>query len=297
MSNKKSNRIDIKVTKKRLSGLLFYDWLILVGFIAAFILLWELIYGLASVRLTTGQRFYYYYDIEVTCNNDDKLRTLLSNEDDMALSFNIIELNREIIEFEYDLLNTRLQVQDADVIFCTDKPGEGMENRAEWLVRAGYAFNLNDLISTSENYIKKFTDQDGNILDGKVSSIFLSRIEGGLSNKFRTDAQKAMGIKLEKARIEKLIKDTADLKFIVNNRPQVLYVNQTKNAPFGIDLGKLPSDSSKTDVTEYVTYSNTATANNVILMPLNFLYHQPHEQFEVIGFMMAIVRDCSTILQ
>lgn len=296
MKNKKPDRIDIKVTKKRLSGLLFYDWLILVAIIAAIILVWELIFGLTSVRLTTGQRFYYYYDVGVANNGDAKLRNLLSKEDEKALSFSIVELNREIIDSNVDVLNTRLQVQDGDIVFCSNAPKDGAENRANWLVIAGYAYNFNLLIQNAQDYVNRFTDDNGNIMDAKVRSIFMSRIEGGLSNKYRTDAQREIGVKLEKARIEKLIGDVADLKFIMENHPEILYKNPAKNDYYGIDVGKLVGDTSKTNVTEYVTLAGTAKADGVILMPLNFLRYQPHEQFEVIGFMMAIVKDCSNIL-
>ena len=49
--------MDAKITKQRLSHLLSYDWLKIVGLIAVAILVWSLIFTMTATRITAAQQF------------------------------------------------------------------------------------------------------------------------------------------------------------------------------------------------------------------------------------------------
>ena len=50
--------MDAKITKTRLSRLLSYDWLKIVGVIAGVILVWSLIFTMTATRITPAQQFH-----------------------------------------------------------------------------------------------------------------------------------------------------------------------------------------------------------------------------------------------
>ena len=53
--------------------------------------------------------------------------------------------------------------------------------------------------------------------------------------------------------------------------------------------------ASKKDPSEYFKMKGKDDATDVAIMVFNFREEQPHLQYEVIGFINAIVEDCSSI--
>ena len=61
--------MDNKLTKKRLSDFLAYEWILTIIIAVAAIVVWELVYTMSAVRLTVGQAFKYYYDEKASTIN------------------------------------------------------------------------------------------------------------------------------------------------------------------------------------------------------------------------------------
>ena len=53
--------MDAKITKRRLSEMLQYDWVKIIGMIVVAVVVWELIFTVSAVRVKTGQNFKVYY--------------------------------------------------------------------------------------------------------------------------------------------------------------------------------------------------------------------------------------------
>lgn len=64
------NRIDMdnKITKRRLSNMLSYDWIFILVVVVVACVAWSLIYTMAGVRLSAGQTFniQYYYTVSAS---------------------------------------------------------------------------------------------------------------------------------------------------------------------------------------------------------------------------------------
>ncbi|MBE7087404.1 MAG: hypothetical protein E7369_03795 [Clostridiales bacterium] len=214
--------MDNRITKSRLSNFFAYEWIALVAIAVCAIFLWELIYTMAGVRLTTGQQFKYYYDETLYSQNKETLRSTLIDDD--TFSYDVLEISHEALTSEYNVLSTRLTVQEGDAIFTDIIPTavEGSEykaRRANQMIDAYQMFAFEDLVESAKRYLFKFIDDTkvgnvafdeagdlmltfDNLSAQKIKDNFLSRMRK--DNRFRKDAEKEQGIKDETARIEKL---------------------------------------------------------------------------------------------
>ena len=54
--------MDNKITKNRLQSFLSYEWIKVIIFALVFIVAWEFVYAIISVKPTVGQDFKFYFD-------------------------------------------------------------------------------------------------------------------------------------------------------------------------------------------------------------------------------------------
>ncbi len=75
--------MDNKITRKRLSNFLAYDWILLAFICAVAIFIWEMIYSVTSVSLTVGQNYKIYYDYYMLFDTNylELVENLGGNED------------------------------------------------------------------------------------------------------------------------------------------------------------------------------------------------------------------------
>ena len=166
--------MDAKITKLRLSRMLSYDWLKIVGTAAAVIIVWVLIFTMTATRITPAQTF--------TVANYLGNNTLSSG---FTKAFNNAYANSvftgEIIEFgvvdlttagDYagQVLEARVTTEEGDVMFVSQQPnpdtaytvqttnenGETVDETKyghTYLESflAGYRWNLHDLNLENEN--------------------------------------------------------------------------------------------------------------------------------------------------
>lgn len=311
--------MDNRLTKKRLSDFLAYEWILVIIVAVAAIIVWELVYTVSAVRLTTGQSFKYYYDENVAAVKDDDFYNMLKKSN--AFGYDVKELSSESLTSEYNVLSTRLSVYEGDAIFTDCIDGEDGSNRAKDLTDA-YGYNYERLLSDAKAYVAAFTDADGTLNETKIEENFNKRA----NKRVYKNALKADEISLadEIKRIEKLVDEIADFEKLLNSDVENLFFRYTKfeqsannstdgtikddyvaaaerekaegreNAIYGLNLGALKG--GKKDITEYVKRAGESTADGVTLLIFDFKDEQPDLQYEAIGFINAIVRDCSDIL-
>ena len=220
-----------KITKKRLSDFLSYEWIVMIIIAVVAIFGLEIVYDATSVQLTAGQSFKYYYDTSVApVSNNEFVNQLIERN---TFSYDVIKLNTESLDAENNVLTSRLSIQEGDVIFTDIKGIDKTEtyNEVEYpaYVRAkGHVdstsyvmYALDDMLNDAKTYLTNNFIKDGqeisiaNIDDAKVEKVFRKRMKG--DNRFRKESQIKKGIEAERLRIEKLVENVIYFESFINN--------------------------------------------------------------------------------
>lgn len=221
--------MDNKITKKRLSDFLSYEWIKLIIVCVVAVLLWEMVYTVTSVKPTVGQKFKYYFDTSVY-GYDTQLNALIENEG--ALSYDVLTFNSEQLSTAYNTLPTRLTAQEGDIMItdCRENVSAEYEKgpfvRAKFVIDNYYAYCYEDLLKDAQNYLLVNFMKDGLTIESafsaynedyldieKISTVFRARM--AKDNRFRTESQKTEGVFLEKNRVSKLYKEVIDFAKIL----------------------------------------------------------------------------------
>ena len=321
--------MDNKLTKRRLSDFLAYEWILMIIVAVAAILVLELAYTMAATRLSTGQQFKYYLDEDIYSfdASDKSIYDLLGVEtgkNGKTFSYDVLTVEMENLTSSYNVLSVRLSVQEGDAIFTSSVEQEGETVRVKQIIDANSVYYFegeNGLLARAENYLKTFTVDGGDIYtesdydENKIRAYFDERMKG--DNRFRTDADKEEGRNNEIGRIKKLAKDVKDFKFLLSDGEEkgLFYkytkFEQTYNANpdaenyktayekemehiYGINMAALTG--GKKNVSEYLKITGTDSAENVVLVLFDFGSYQEDLQFESISFVNTLVREFSDFL-
>ncbi len=220
--------MDNKITRARFSNLMSYEWIMMIVILVVGIIVFELLFAFFGVRLTTGQEFKYYYDLNVDNSLESGLLDVLFVEN-KTFSYDVMLIGGEAINEETNLLVTRLKGQEGDVVITNSVPqGEKGEVRAKSLVDTVDVpvYDLNQLLEDGRNYLKTFLKDEfltlspaeqtemvkekENLSTDKIDEAFLVRMVK--DNRFRTEAQKEEGKKYERERIFNLVKEFNDFE-------------------------------------------------------------------------------------
>ncbi len=307
--------MDNRITKKRLSDMIAYEWIIIAAVILAAIFILEMAFSVFSVKPTTGQQFRLFYDINVSDANSDALLSFLDYK--KTFSYDVLDVASEKADASGTVLSSRDVLLMGDVI-VTDRIKDG-ENptRAENLTVAFKMYSFDKLFSDSEEYLKTLL-LDGaeeisvNLLDGeKIKQGFISR--NGKDNRFRTQEQKDEGISLENERIAKLVENTKALKTLLDYDDyqtsiggETLFYRVAVEGKGDVRYG-LKADSLKggnEPASKYFSLDNSSvTSENVVLLvfdrkdEVDGIEGKGVLQFEDISFIIDIVKNCSNLLQ
>ena len=315
--------MDNKITRKRLSNFLSYEWILMLIFVLIAVTTMELVYSVTATRITAGQYFKYYLDKNLSSDVAD-FYIALGYEPDKngkTFSYEIMKLGVESVMFSDEVLTARLSVQEGDVIFSDVTEDENGSSRAKALIDAYSLMPLDKLLDSAKEYLEGFKD-GGTLSDDLIVRHFNERMKK--DNRFRTEEQKAAGRLLEIGRIQKLAKDVEDFEKIFAAGNEGLFFNYTKyaqtlafhpddedaqilygrevdagreNAKYGIRLSSLTYEGTdKKDVSRFFQKVDTGTAEDVIVMVFDFTSYQPDLQFETISFIDTILRECSDLL-
>jgi len=308
-----------KLTKKRLSAFLSYEWIILIIAIVVSIIVWELIFTVSAVRLTSGQSFKFYYDENVDSRGIGDLYSYM--QDNNVLSYDVLDFESESLTSDYNVLSVRLSVYEGDLIFTDKVINEGKDVRVNSLIDS-YGYSLTELYSDAVNYLNQF------LIDGQTDSLNFDNLSAEkIKNNFELRAKKrvyknaikdgTISINDELDRIKKLCQDVKDFETILNSNNSELFYKYTRyaqsvqssddyksvyetqlannpDAIYGLNVGALKD--GKRDITEFVKISQNDSAEDVVLIVFNFKSEQPDLQYETISFIVGLVKECSNIL-
>ena len=220
--------MDAKITKERLSRMLSYDWLKIVGFALAAILVWALIFTMTATRITPAQQFtaINYFGNVSTVNT--KFSVTLSDAFKKDIfSYEVLEISEVDVggnaEYGSTLMETRMATSEGDVIFVPniadgsvdyELNGEKVnETYLQRLVRS-YGYNLMNLdledpkgfFKSLETYLNPYYGGDykvGAMDEAAVRADFIARAEKNKDKRFKKTEQIEQGVKDEMARIQK----------------------------------------------------------------------------------------------
>lgn len=312
--------MDNRITKKRLSDLLSYDWILIIVVAVAAIILMELLFTFTSVRTTEGQRFNYFYDENVSSDNDGVFIETVNRNN--LFSFDIKEISSEALTSDYNVLSVRLSTYDGDVIFTDtfDSGEEGASVRAKTIIDGFKMFTFGD--DTDEESIlynaKKYLS--GFLADGKTDvSDYANLDENKISENFNVRAGERVyrndinagliSVKDEYARIKKLCEEVAYFQKVLdydktrgddsifysykrfeqaaaNGEEVPTEYEQAAPKNYGINLTKL---GEKARNTFYVRNKNNSAA--VVVLAFDFKAQIPDLQYETLSFINAIIRN------
>lgn len=222
--------MDAKITKKRLSRMLSYDWIKIIALAAALIFIWVMIFTMTATRITPAQQFTvfnYIHNANLYTGKFDDLYQKAS--EDGVFSYEVIECNTNDLstsgEHAHTVAEARLSTDEGDIMFVADAPdrdtaskndkGETVYQRTDlesFLRGYGhYVFSLdpedeNSYFNQMEKYLSKYYKEgawqdDSKIDKEKIEKDFLIRIDG--DKRFKSKAEIAQGKKDEVVRIQK----------------------------------------------------------------------------------------------
>ena len=228
--------MDSKITKKRLSAMLSYDWVKIILTAVGIILLWSFLFSATSTKITNTQLFTVHsYTGNTTLTSTNFGKTLdKAFGNDKVFSYEVIETGY----YDYSttgsetntLLTTRLSVGEGDVIFLSPakNPSSGVKlEGSDELVYTTYSqqfiddyfyfiynfdkdeegnFTRTSYFGEMELYLEEFFGENwetGELNEEKVESTFRARIKKKKDKRFKTKAQIEQGIRWEIERLEK----------------------------------------------------------------------------------------------
>lgn len=217
--------MDAKITKKRLSHLLSYDWIKIVAIAAAVIFVWMLIFSVTATKITAAQQFVLVN--HYSCYLGNGYNSEFYNTTDF-FSYEVIERRIEDLQSTgkndaYTILDARLAVCEGDVMFIPgiDDPdtktlvdGTGVNDiPAEYTYQSyverfttryfSYVYELDKYFEQMDAFLDGYYGGDwenGERDDQKIERDFRARVKK--DNRFKTEAQRKQGVKDELQRIE-----------------------------------------------------------------------------------------------
>lgn len=257
--------MDARITKKRLGIFLSYDWLKILGVIAAAVFVFIVLFTMVGTRPTVAQNYdiFGYGDL----NPGEDYNSIAGTLKDGKFSYDILEVGIQSFQ-STDMgslaFSARRGSLEGSALFVSDYTEEengrsdfasvctmGLVGGGTASERMGLFYDIPALLSDCEAYLARFFGEDwrtGDIDMGEVRACFLER--NGNDKRFRSDAKKEEGILLEKERILRLRENYIYVKekgFDCGNLPLTVHHTSFEaggtaysfDYPVGINLGKL----------------------------------------------------------
>lgn len=269
--------MDARITKQRLAVLLSYDWLKILGIIAAAVVALYVLFLMIATRPTIAQVYtvYTYGGLRV---GDDSVS--LTDRLDGIFSFDILEVKMQ--NFDQGMLGdqamtARRSMFEGDAVFASDYAEAEGETSLMQLCNGytnsengGGFYDIPAFLDGTETYLRTWFRDD---LTGEpdaeaVKNSFYRK--NGSDKRFKTEAQKQAGIAGEHDRVLAVRDDYLFVKRAFDDGSlytveceRTLRDGETVRLPIGIGLGNLTGLS---DLFYYVKGDNTVSAENIVLL-------------------------------
>ena len=286
--------MDTKITKTRLSRMLSYDWLKIIGFSVAAIIVWTLIFTMTATRITPAQQFTvlnYAGNLSLSNKFFDSYNKTIENG---VFSYEVIETNNNDLTASKEYLNTVLEARfttdEGDVLYVSlendpdtaykDENDETQYNSYyqsflnRWFHYVHRLDGENGYFAQMESYLNIYYTNgyaDAESLDtAKVEADFRARIKENKDKRFKKESQIEKGVQDEIERIEKyrnaLINFNLylDAGYVQLTEGSVTYKldsgEQTYSGMYAINL--CPNVETMGGLQEYVSYYSSYEDEN-----------------------------------
>ena len=316
--------MDSRITKKRLSEFLSYEWIFMIVVAVAAIIVMELLFTVISVRTTEGQRFNYFYDENVSSKYDETFYEIINRN---TFSFDVKEISSESLTSDYNVLSVRLTTNDGDAIF-TDTFDSGSDGnpsiRANTIIDSYKMFTFGDdtdeesILYSAKEYLSKFlaagkTDPTdyANLDESKIAARFDARTKK--ERVYRNDINAGrISVSDEYDRIKKLCEEVSYFEKVLNydktradgdsifysykrfeqtvinaggeNKPNGYDESIAKN--YGINITKLGEKAKRA-----FAVKDTELVADVVVLAFDFKSVIPDLQYETLSFINSIIRN------
>jgi hypothetical protein len=319
--------MDAKITKQRLTRLLSYDWLKIIALILGICVFWALIFTTTATRITTAQQFTvfnYYTNAAFT----DTFSSFYGNSiQNGVYSHEVLELTTNDLVTAGDayneILQTRLTVEEGDVMFLPDIGDENYKTTAEdgtvsyqytyvdSFMASGYGYSVVEFdgyLNNFKTFLEKyFTDLENGESMNKalVESDFRARIAKNKDKRYKKAEQIQAGLEGEYKRMEKYragyIQLNGYLESGLIQKRKVTITNPETSKPIfdgTYALNICPDESKLIGLKKYVHYRVTGekgalipTAENMSVMFFNFTVSDDGYQYENVLFLNKVMEN------
>lgn len=339
--------MDVKITKKRFSNLIAYDLVKIIIAIGAAIAVWVLLFTTCATRATVGEQFYFVIFDGVYSKENYPYEMISKLKEENKLSYDVLEASVSTVTAAGNysalyMLSLKAATKEGDVLIFNGKREEvknedgtvkkdengvaetKVNDDAQSIVNNSYVAQFDEYLASAKNYLDKFLT-DGEVDEKAVEDYFLSvRIKqaGNYRKTYRTDEQKAQGVKNEIERIktlqktyltvvgaiEKAAAEGVDLYWYCDFAPTEDY--KKEHVPYGIDLYKLNQKAMETENSEkeklsdiwyfweYIENENgdkdpERRSDGLVLSVFNFGKDQPDLDFESLAVIENAIKTFS----
>ena len=215
--------MDAKITKKRLSQMLSYDWMKIIAVAVGVIVVWSLVFSMTATRIIPSQAFgiYAYTGTTVTT----RFSSLPERAKDF-FSYEVIEFKTEDIntggkEYAYQIMEARLTTDEVDVLFVPHVAGgdiqytlDGEQKTTTYLEDFLYRFYAsayrldgeNGYLTKMEKYLNDYYKGDytnpNNVDEEKIETDFRAKVKERKDKRYKTETKIQAGVQGEIARLK-----------------------------------------------------------------------------------------------
>lgn len=300
--------MDNKLTKKRLSDFLAYEWIFIIAISIVAILFWQLVFSISSIKLSVGQEFKYFYDENVTATSDSSFHEDISK----AFSYDVRKVQLETLEKNYNVLLTRLSIGDGDAIFTDTKDDGKGSSRAEFLINTPEyrVIDLDTLLHNAKVYLTRFLSDTYADIEMEEKLGLATDFDKFSEDKIITNFKKRSGKRIYKNDLKHgVISNEDEIERIENLTEEVkyfervleygkengwLYASETDGKYYGIKMDKISDLNGEKNASDYFQLRDGGSADNVVLLIFNFSDKQEDLQYESIAFINGIIKKCSS---
>lgn len=215
--------MDAKITKKRLSHMLSYDWLKIIATAVGVIFIWMAIFTMTATRIQPSQQFGVFNFLGTT-QNAQNFRNYASLTD--VFSHEIIQtiagdLTTGGEEYVYQYTEARMAACEVDAVFVSDSEGSAYQYVTEQGGEPVKATYLEEFLYRYRNYTYRLDGEDGYLksmekyLNGyyngdyktgefdsqKVEKNFRDYVASSKDKRYKTEESIALGVQNELKRI------------------------------------------------------------------------------------------------
>ncbi len=221
--------MDAKITKKRLSRMLSYDWIKIIACAAALIFVWVMIFTMTETRVIPSQEFKianYLGNVGIT---EKQTKLLGKAYSDDVLSFEVLSVGTEDLTIDkssaYELLQARVATNELDIMFVSkqDDPDtekevesdvEGEEPTYEYTsYRDRFVRNYCHSLHRVDEYLNELTEylngyyngdyENGELDEELVEKDFRARCKKKKDKRYKTKSELNEGVEGEIDRVKK----------------------------------------------------------------------------------------------